>query len=46
MGKRARARKERTEREGGEGTRGIVYLRYRGTVPEVGVGHVQNPLPL
>lgn len=33
-----RARKERTEREGGEGTRGIVYLRYRGTVPGGGGG--------
>lgn len=37
-----RARKERTEREGGEGVQGIVYLRYRGTTR----GRVAyNPLP-
>lgn len=33
-----RARKERTEGEGGEGIRGIVNLRYRGTKPEGGGG--------
>lgn len=37
-----RARKERIEREGGEGAMGIVYLRYRGTTRER-VGY--NPLP-
>lgn len=26
-----RARKGRTEREGGEGARGVIYLKYRGT---------------